>query len=75
VKQTKVKYIKKTCEILLRDYDGDIPHSVDDLCKLPGVGPKMAYLCMNIAWKENTGIGALALKIFLLSLPELGPML
>ena len=24
---------------------------------MPGVGPKMAYLCMNVAWKENTGIG------------------
>jgi endonuclease-3 len=42
---------------LKNDYDCDIPNSVEGLCKLPGVGPKMAYLCMNIAWKETTGIG------------------
>ena len=53
----KVSYIKRTCEILQRDYDSDIPATVDDLCKLPGVGPKMAYLCMNIAWNANAGIG------------------
>ena len=46
-----------TCEILERDYDGDIPATVEDLCKLPGVGPKMAHLCMNIAWNKMSGIG------------------
>ena len=46
-----------TCEILERDYDGDIPGTVEDLCKLPGVGPKMAHLCMNIAWNKMSGIG------------------
>ena len=56
--QRKVTYIKKTCSILKSDYDCDIPNSVEYLCKLPGVGPKMAYLCMNVAWKENTGIGS-----------------
>ena len=55
--QTKVKHIKSTCEILVRDYDGDIPETVEDLCKLPGVGPKMAHLCMNIAWNKMSGIG------------------
>lgn len=24
---------------------------------LPGVGPKMAHLCMDIAWDSVTGIG------------------
>ena len=24
---------------------------------LPGVGPKMAHLCMDIAWNNVTGIG------------------
>lgn len=55
--QTKVKHLKKTAEILKRDYDCDIPDSVEGLCKLPGVGPKMAHLCMNIAWKKQSGIG------------------
>ncbi|XP_044252425.1 endonuclease III-like protein 1 [Tribolium madens] len=55
--KTKVKYIKKTTEILKNDYNGDIPKTVEDLCKLPGVGPKMAHLCMKTAWNEVTGIG------------------
>ncbi|XP_050734722.1 endonuclease III-like protein 1 isoform X3 [Eriocheir sinensis] len=53
----KVAYIKKTCEILKRDYEGDIPSTVKEMCQLPGVGPKMAHLCMDIAWGKLTGIG------------------
>lgn len=55
--QSKVKYIKKTSEILQNEYDCDIPNSVETLCKLPGVGPKMAHICMKTAWGEVTGIG------------------
>eukprot|EP01135_Chromosphaera_perkinsii_P003279 Nk52_evm54s239 gene=Nk52_evmTU54s239 len=53
----KTEYIKKTVEILIRDYNGDIPDSIDKLIKLPGVGPKMAYICMNSAWGDVQGIG------------------
>lgn len=38
-------------------YNGDIPNTIEDLCKLPGVGPKMAYLVMKCAWNEVLGIG------------------
>ena len=55
--KTKVKYLKKTAIILKEQYDCDIPDNVKDLCSLPGVGPKMAYICMNIAWKIPCGIG------------------
>jgi len=41
----------------LEKYNGDIPDSIEELCSLPGVGPKMAHLTMNIAWKKNSGIG------------------
>jgi endonuclease-3 len=53
----KTDYIKKTAEILRDEYDGDIPDSVDGLTRLPGVGPKMAHLCMSTAWDCVTGIG------------------
>lgn len=53
----KVEYIKKTSKILLDQYNGDIPKTVEDLCKLTGVGPKMAYLVMKCAWNEIQGIG------------------
>ncbi|XP_071444783.1 endonuclease III-like protein 1 [Hetaerina americana] len=55
--KTKVKNIKKTTQILKDKYFGDIPATVEDLCSLPGVGPKMAHLCMNSAWGKVTGIG------------------
>lgn len=55
--KTKVQYIKKTTKILKEQYNGDIPDSVDKLCKLRGVGPKMAHICMLVAWDKVTGIG------------------
>ncbi|KAJ2939734.1 hypothetical protein O0L34_g17926 [Tuta absoluta] len=55
--KTKVKYIKKTTQTLKEQYNGDIPDSVDKLCKLTGVGPKMAHICMKVAWNKVTGIG------------------
>ncbi|XP_064091172.1 endonuclease III-like protein 1 isoform X2 [Macrobrachium nipponense] len=53
----KVVYIKKTCAILKEQYGYDIPPTVEEMCKLPGVGPKMAHLCMDIGWGKLTGIG------------------
>uniref|UniRef100_T1JNU5 Endonuclease III homolog n=1 Tax=Strigamia maritima TaxID=126957 RepID=T1JNU5_STRMM len=53
----KAEYLKKTARILRDDYDGDIAPTVESLCKLPGVGPKMAHLCMQVAWGQVTGIG------------------
>ncbi|NP_001354965.1 nth like DNA glycosylase 1 [Xenopus laevis] len=55
--KSKVKYIKQTTEILQEQYGGDIPDNVADLVKLPGVGPKMAHLVMDIAWNNVSGIG------------------
>ncbi|XP_011691749.1 PREDICTED: endonuclease III-like protein 1 [Wasmannia auropunctata] len=53
----KVEYIKRTSVILLDKYGGDVPKTVKELCDLPGVGPKMAHLCMQTAWGEVSGIG------------------
>ncbi|XP_048408314.1 endonuclease III-like protein 1 isoform X1 [Stegostoma tigrinum] len=54
--RNKVKYIKQTTAILKEQYNGDIPSSVNELVKLPGVGPKMAHLIMKIAWNKVSGI-------------------
>jgi endonuclease III len=48
----KAGYIKRTAEILKEKWNGDIPDTVDGLCSLPGVGEKMAHLCMQAAWKK-----------------------
>ncbi|XP_073414503.1 endonuclease III-like protein 1 isoform X2 [Dendrobates tinctorius] len=55
--KNKVKYIKKTTELLQEQYGGDIPDNVAELVNLPGVGPKMAHLIMDIAWNKVSGIG------------------
>lgn len=39
----KVQYIKRASQILKDQYNSDIPDNVQELMKLPGVGPKMAY--------------------------------
>ncbi|XP_063739445.1 LOW QUALITY PROTEIN: endonuclease III-like protein 1 [Eleginops maclovinus] len=55
--RTKVKYLKLTSAILQKEFGGDIPDSVEGLVRLPGVGPKMAHLAMDIAWDQVSGIG------------------
>jgi endonuclease-3 len=53
----KTKYIKNTALLLKSDFKGDIPDTIQGLTSLPGVGPKMAYLCMSAAWGRDEGIG------------------
>mmetsp|Transcript_13044 Transcript_13044/g.33303 ORF Transcript_13044/g.33303 Transcript_13044/m.33303 type:complete len:297 (+) Transcript_13044:263-1153(+) len=53
----KTTYIKQATQILLDKYDGDIPPSIEEMCKLPGVGPKMAYILMSVGWNRVEGIG------------------
>ncbi|CAI7616144.1 unnamed protein product [Penicillium glandicola] len=53
----KTKYIKATALILRDQHDGDIPSTPEGLMALPGVGPKMAYLCLSAAWGKHEGIG------------------
>ncbi|KAF3386445.1 Endonuclease III [Penicillium rolfsii] len=53
----KTKYIKAAALILRDEYGGDIPSTPEGLMRLPGVGPKMAYLCMSAAWGKHEGIG------------------
>ncbi|EFR01925.1 DNA base excision repair N-glycosylase 1 [Nannizzia gypsea CBS 118893] len=53
----KTRYIKATAEILRDRFDSDIPSTVEGLISLPGVGPKMAYLCMSSAWNRHEGVG------------------
>ncbi|KAI9570752.1 DNA glycosylase [Boletus coccyginus] len=53
----KTQYIKQTARRLHDDFDDDVPKTVDELCSLPGVGPKMAFLALQVAWKLNVGIG------------------
>ncbi|PYH89498.1 DNA glycosylase [Aspergillus ellipticus CBS 707.79] len=53
----KTKYIKAAALILRDQFDSDIPSTATELMTLPGVGPKMAFLCMSAAWGKHEGIG------------------
>ena len=44
------RYIRQAAQRLRDDFDSDVPKTVDELCSLPGVGPKMAFLCLHAAW-------------------------
>jgi len=55
--KTKAKNIKKASQIILDEYNAEIPDTLETLMKLPGVGPKMAHICMNSAFNIVTGIG------------------
>lgn len=52
-----MKYLKLTSAMLQKEFGGDIPSSVEGLVRLPGVGPKMTHLAMDIAWDQVSGIG------------------
>ncbi|XP_050069872.1 endonuclease III-like protein 1 [Anopheles maculipalpis] len=55
--KNKTRFIKEMSQILIDQYGGDIPNTIEGLLKLPGVGKKMAHLCMRSAWNIVTGIG------------------
>ncbi|KAL0062483.1 alpha,alpha-trehalase nth1 [Marasmius tenuissimus] len=46
----KSQYIKQTAIRLRDDFESEVPKTVDELCSLPGVGPKMAFLALQVAW-------------------------
>ena len=46
----RFRYIKQTARKLQDDFNSDVPKTVDELCSLPGVGPKMAFLALQTAW-------------------------
>lgn len=45
--KTKAKSIRETAEILIRDYGGEVPSTMDELLSLPGVGRKIANLMLG----------------------------
>ncbi len=47
----KAKNIKRLSEMLVEKYDGEVPHTFEELEKLPGVGHKTASVVMIHAFK------------------------
>lgn len=55
--RNKAKFLQAAGKDCMEKYNGDIPPSVEELCKLKGVGPKMAFIAMSSAWGKTVGIG------------------
>lgn len=53
---SKATYLKGIGEILRDEHGGNVPHTVEALVKLPGVGKKTASLIMSKAFGQNTGV-------------------
>jgi endonuclease-3 len=49
---TKAKHLQETCHILLNDYSGKVPRSMEALLKLPGVGRKTANLVLTVGFGD-----------------------
>ena len=52
----KAKFIKQTAQMLVDNFQSDVPTDIPGLLSLPGVGPKMAYLTLQKAWGRMAGI-------------------
>jgi endonuclease III len=48
---SKSKYLVDLSKKLVKDYSGDVPASVEELMKLPGVGRKTANVVATVAFK------------------------
>lgn len=54
--KNKAKNLHATIQILLEKYDGEVPHTMEELIELPGVGRKTANVVMSVGF----GLPALA---------------
>jgi endonuclease-3 len=52
----KAKYIYNTTEYIMNEKDGKVPNTFHGLCKLSGVGPKMAMIVMDVAFNQCLGV-------------------
>ena len=50
--RTKAKHLKRLPAALQELYGGTIPQTIDDLCRLPGVGRKTANLVVSVAFNK-----------------------
>jgi len=55
--RNKSKYMVKTANILMDEYDGNPPTTVKELVKLAGIGEKTANVFLNDLYQMNSGIG------------------
>ena len=54
--KNKAKNVKATAEMILKEFNGEVPCTMEELMKLPGVGRKSANVVMLEAFNSPQGI-------------------
>lgn len=54
--RNKAKHIIECCKMIVNEYKGEIPDSMEDLIKLPGVSRKTANVVLSNAFRKDEGI-------------------
>ncbi|HUE85004.1 MAG TPA: endonuclease III [Vicinamibacterales bacterium] len=54
--RNKARFVKATCDVLMRKYGGTVPRTLDELVTLPGVGRKTANLVMILGFASQQNI-------------------
>jgi len=50
----KAKHLVGMAQLLINDYHGEIPETIEELVKLPGVGRKTANVIASVIWHQPT---------------------
>ncbi|WBW50637.1 A/G-specific adenine glycosylase [Peptoniphilus equinus] len=62
---SRVHRLKDAAQIIVRDYDGELPSTFDELLALPGIGPYTAGAVASIAFNLNApAVDGNALRVF-----------
>lgn len=48
----KTRHLLKAARMLHEEYGGEVPRSIDDLMRLPGVGRKTANVMLSVVWGD-----------------------
>jgi endonuclease-3 len=54
--QKKAQYIKEACKMIVEEFGGEVPHTMKNLLKLPGVSRKTANIVLTSAFGIVEGI-------------------
>lgn len=54
--RVKASYIKRTAQLVVKNFNGQVPDRVEDLITLPGVGRKTAVAVLANAFGKHVGI-------------------
>jgi len=54
--RNKTKSIQGACKMLVEEFDGEVPQSMAELLKLPGVARKTANVVLGVAYAKAEGV-------------------